>query len=161
MTRKQRRATMIVSGLAVLGVALALVLLALRDTITYFKTPSDVAGKAFPAGQRFRLGGLIANGSVKRGQGLDVEFKVTDTIETVTVSYRGVLPDLFREGQGVVAEGRLNADGRFVADFVLAKHDETYMPPEVAKALKAKGVKLGQGATHPGAAKPGSGPATQ
>ena len=149
MTRKQRRAVLIVSGLGVLGVALGLVLFALSGTITYFKTPSDLAEKPVAAGQRFRLGGLVADGTVKRGQGLDVEFSVTDTIKTVPVLYRGVLPDLFREGQGVVAEGRLDPDGRFRADSVLAKHDETYMPPEVAKALKEKGVKLGEGSRHP------------
>jgi cytochrome c-type biogenesis protein CcmE len=149
MTRKQRRAAMIAGGLAVLGLALALVLVALKDTITYFRTPSDLAAKPVPAGQRFRLGGLVADGSIKRGQGLDVEFTVTDTIATVPVTYRGILPDLFREGQGVVAEGRLGSDGRFTADSVLAKHDETYMPPEVAKSLKEKGVKLGEGARHP------------
>lgn len=149
MTRKQRRATMIGAGIATLALALGLVLFALRETITYFKSPSDVTANAPPAGQRFRLGGLVKDGSVKRGQGLDIEFTVTDTIANVPVLYRGVLPDLFREGQGVVAEGRLEADGRFRADSVLAKHDETYMPPEVAKALKDKGVKLGAGAVHP------------
>lgn len=149
MTRKQRRAVLIATGLAVLGVALGLVLFALSGTITYFKTPSDLAEKPVAAGQRFRLGGLVADGSVKRGQSLDVEFSVTDTIKAVPVVYRGVLPDLFREGQGVVTEGRLEADGRFRADTVLAKHDETYMPPEVAKALREKGVKLGEGARHP------------
>ena len=150
MTRKQRRAAFIVSGLAVLGVAVGLVLFALSGTITYFRTPSDLVEKPIPEGQRFRLGGLVADGSVKRGQSLDVEFKVTDTIKSIPVIYRGVLPDLFREGQGVVAEGRIEADGRFRADTVLAKHDETYMPPEVAKSLKEKGVKLGDGAPrHP------------
>jgi cytochrome c-type biogenesis protein CcmE len=149
MTRKQRRAILIASGLAVLGLAVGLVLIALNDTITYFKTPSDLADKPIAVGQRFRLGGLVADGSVKRGQGLDVEFRVTDTLKAVAVVYRGVLPDLFREGQGVVTEGRLEADGRFRADTVLAKHDETYMPPEVAKALKEKGVKLGEGDRHP------------
>jgi len=96
--------------------------------------------KGLPAGQRFRLGGLVAEGSLKRGQGTEVEFVVTDTRSTVPVIYRGVLPDLFREGQGVVTEGRLEPGGRFRADTVLAKHDETYMPPEVAKALKEQGV---------------------
>ena len=124
-------------------------LFALSGTITYFKTPSDLAEKPVAAGQRFRLGGLVADGSVKRGQGLDVEFAVTDTLKSLPVLYRGVLPDLFREGQGVVAEGRLEADGRFRADTVLAKHDETYMPPEVAKSLKERGVKLGGGDRHP------------
>ncbi|MGE0764909.1 MAG: cytochrome c maturation protein CcmE [Hyphomicrobiaceae bacterium] len=151
MTRKQRRLVFIVSGLAVVGSAVGLMLFALSSTITYFKTPSDLAENPLPAGQRFRLGGLVADGSVKRGESLDVEFRVTDTIKAIPVVYRGVLPDLFREGQGVVAEGRLDEQGRFRADSVLAKHDETYMPPEVAKALKAKGVKLGEGATHPGA----------
>jgi len=149
MTRKQRRAAFIVSGLTLLGVALGLVLFALSGTITYFRTPSDLAEKPIPPGQRFRLGGLVADGSVKRGQSLDVEFHVTDTIKALPVVYRGVLPDLFREGQGVVAEGRLDPDGRFRADTVLAKHDETYMPPEVAKSLKEKGVKLGPDAAHP------------
>jgi cytochrome c-type biogenesis protein CcmE len=149
MTRKQRRAAFIAAGVGVLGLALGLVLFALRESITYFRTPSDVVAKSVAAGQRFRLGGLVAHGSVKRGAGIDVEFRVTDTINSVTVLYRGVLPDLFREGQGVVTEGRLEADGRFRADSVLAKHDETYMPPEVAKALKDKGVKLGKGAAHP------------
>ena len=158
MTRKQRRATFIAAGVGVLGLALGLVLYALSGTITYFKTPSDVAAKPIPAGQRFRLGGLVAEGSVKRGQGTDVEFAVTDTLKSLPVVYRGVLPDLFREGQGVVAEGRLEADGRFRADTVLAKHDETYMPPEVAKALKEKGVKLGAGAVHPGQAGKPAGP---
>lgn len=148
MTRKQRRATLILAAVGVLSIALVMVLFAMRDGIVFFHTPSDVAAKGLPAGQRFRLGGLVAEGSVKRGQGAEVEFAVTDTLKTIPVSYRGVLPDLFREGQGVVAEGKLDASGRFVADSVLAKHDETYMPPEVAKALKDKGVKLGEGARH-------------
>ena len=149
MTRKQRRAAFIAAAVGVLGLALGLVLLALGDSISYFRTPSELAAKPIPAGQRFRLGGLVAEGSVRRGAGPEVEFAVTDTIATIKVSYRGVLPDLFREGQGVVTEGRLGTDGLFTADTVLAKHDETYMPPEVAKALKEKGVKLGQGAVHP------------
>ena len=161
MTRKQRRATMIAGAVAIVALAAGLVLFALRDKITYFKTPSDVATKPVPAGQRFRLGGLVAEGSVRRGQGQDVEFGVTDTLKTLTVVYRGVLPDLFREGQGVVTEGRLDADGRFRADTVLAKHDENYMPPEVAKSLKEKGVKLGAGAQHPGDKVPAKAPAKQ
>ena len=148
MTRKQRRAVMIGTGVGVLAIAAILVMFALRDQIVFFHTPSDVAEKKIPAGQRFRLGGLVAEGSVKRGQGTRVEFGVTDTIKTIKVTYQGVLPDLFREGQGVVTEGKLGADGLFAADSVLAKHDETYMPPEVASALKEKGVKLGQGAQH-------------
>jgi cytochrome c-type biogenesis protein CcmE len=148
MTRKQKRATVIAGAVGVLGVALVMVLFALRDSVVFFHTPSDVTAKAIPAGQRFRLGGLVAEGSVKRGQDVVVEFTVTDTLKTIPVAFRGVLPDLFREGQGVVAEGKLDAGGRFIADTVLAKHDETYMPPEVAKALKEKGVTLGAGATH-------------
>lgn len=150
MTRKQRRGVLIGSGVAVLAVAAILTLFALRDTIVFFQTPSDIVEKKLPAGQRFRLGGLVAEGSVKRGEGTRIEFAVTDTLKTVPVSYQGVLPDLFREGQGVVAEGKLTPAGVFVADSVLAKHDENYMPPEVASALKEKGVKLGEGASHPG-----------
>jgi cytochrome c-type biogenesis protein CcmE len=149
MTRKQRRGVLIGVGVGVLMVAVALVLFALRDSIVFFHTPSDLAEKPIATGQRFRLGGLVAADSVKRGQGTKVEFVVTDTLKTVPVVYEGVLPDLFKEGQGVVAEGKLSEDGTFLADSVLAKHDENYMPPEVAKALEAKGVKLGKGATHP------------
>jgi cytochrome c-type biogenesis protein CcmE len=150
MTRKQRRAILIGTGIGVLSLAAVLMLFALRDRIVFFHTPSDVIEKNLAAGQRFRLGGLVAEGSVRRGEGVHVEFVVTDTIQKVPVSYEGLLPDLFREGQGVVAEGALDNRGRFVADSVLAKHDETYMPPEVAAALKEKGVKLGAGATHEG-----------
>jgi cytochrome c-type biogenesis protein CcmE len=150
MTRKQRRGVLIGVSVSVLILAVGLVLYALRDAIVFFHTPSDIAEKHIAPGQRFRLGGLVAAGSVKRGEGAKVDFAVTDTLKTVSVSYQGVLPDLFREGQGVVAEGKLNEAGLFVADTVLAKHDETYMPPEVAKALEEKGVKLGKGAPHPG-----------
>jgi cytochrome c-type biogenesis protein CcmE len=150
MTRRQRRAILIGTGIGVLSLAAVLMLFALRDRIVFFHTPSDVIEKNLGAGQRFRLGGLVAEGSVRRGEGVHVEFVVTDTIQKVPVSYEGLLPDLFREGQGVVAEGALDNQGRFVADSVLAKHDETYMPPEVAAALKEKGVKLGAGATHEG-----------
>ena len=149
MTRKQRRGVLIGVSVAVLMVAVGLVLFALRDSIVFFHTPSEITELKIPAGQRFRLGGLVADGSAKRGQGATVDFVVTDTLKTVPVTYTGVLPDLFREGQGVVAEGKLTPEGVFIADTVLAKHDETYMPPEVAKALEAKGVKLGKGATHP------------
>jgi cytochrome c-type biogenesis protein CcmE len=149
MTRKQRRGVLIGVGVAVLSVAVGLVLFALRDSIVFFHTPSDLAEKPIAAGQRFRLGGMVAEGSVKRGDGTKVGFVVTDTLKTVPVVYEGVLPDLFKEGQGVVAEGKMSADGTFIADSVLAKHDENYMPPEVAKALEAKGVKLGKTAPHP------------
>ena len=140
MTRKQRRAVLIGTSLGVLALAVALVLTGLRDSIVFFYTPSEVAEKHLGAGQRFRLGGLVESGSLKRGEGTTVSFVVTDKRATLPVTYTGVLPDLFREGQGVVAEGMLNADGAFRADSVLAKHDEKYMPPEVAKKLKEQGV---------------------
>ncbi|MCL4766425.1 MAG: cytochrome c maturation protein CcmE [Hyphomicrobiaceae bacterium] len=140
MTRKQRRAVLILACVGLLGLSSLLVLFALRDSIVFFHTPSDVAEKGIAAGQRFRLGGLVAEGSVRRGEGAAVEFGVTDSLKTIRVTYNGVLPDLFREGQGVVTEGRLDSAGKFLADTVLAKHDETYMPPEVAKALKERGV---------------------
>ena len=148
MTRKQRRAALIGSGVAVLTLAAILMMFAFRQAIVFFHTPSDIAESKIAPGVRFRLGGLVAKGSVKRGAGTHVEFTVTDTLQTIPVTYEGVLPDLFREGQGVVTEGKLTAQGLFEADTVLAKHDETYMPPEVAKALQEKGVKLGAGATH-------------
>jgi cytochrome c-type biogenesis protein CcmE len=140
MTRKQRRAIMIGVGVAILSLAVTLVLVALRDTIVFFHMPSEIAQKGIAAGKRIRLGGLVAVGSLKRGVGSTVEFAVTDQASTIPVRYTGILPDLFREGQGVVAEGALDPSGRFLADTVLAKHDETYMPPEVAKALKEQGV---------------------
>jgi len=149
MTRKQRRGVLISVGVGVLMLAVGLVLFAMRDSIVFFHTPSDLAEKPIAVGQRFRLGGLVAAGSVKRGEGAKVDFVVTDTLKEVPVVYEGVLPDLFREGQGVVAEGTLTAQGTFVADTVLAKHDENYMPPAVAKALQERGVKLGKGVTHP------------
>ncbi len=146
MTRKKQRGLLIGAGLGALGIAAGLILYALSDTITFFYTPSDIAEKGVSAGTRFRLGGLVEDGSVVRGVGKVVSFKVTDTSQTLPVSYEGILPDLFREGQGVIAEGTLRPDGMFVADTVLAKHDENYMPREVADALKAKGVwKEGQG----------------
>jgi len=140
VTRKQRRAVFIVLSVCVLSLAVLLVAVALRDTIVLFLTPGEVAEKAIPAGRRIRLGGLVAEGSLKRGTGMQVEFAITDKVKTIPVSYTGILPDLFREGQGVVAEGKLDGTGHFVADTVLAKHDEKYMPPEVARALKAQGV---------------------
>jgi cytochrome c-type biogenesis protein CcmE len=146
MTRKQRRGVIIGSAVAVLSLAAVLVLFAFKDAIVFFHTPSDIAEKKVSGSQRFRLGGLVANGSVKRGQGTKVAFTVTDTLKTVDVTFDGVLPDLFREGQGVVAEGALSSGGVFQADSVLAKHDENYMPPEVAKSLKERGVTLGPGA---------------
>lgn len=149
MTRKQKRAVLILACVGLLSLASLLVLFALRDSIVFFHTPSDVAEKGIEAGQRFRLGGLVAEGSVRRGEGAAVQFGVTDTVATINVVYEGVLPDLFREGQGVVTEGRLDTSGRFVADTVLAKHDENYMPPEVADALKDKGVWQQMGKEQP------------
>jgi len=131
---------MIGTCLGVLALAVGLVLMALRDSIVFFYTPSEVAEKHLDTGQRFRLGGLVENGSLKRGEGTTVSFVITDKRATLPVTYTGVLPDLFREGQGVVAEGALTSEGVFHADSVLAKHDEKYMPPEVAKKLKEQGV---------------------
>ena len=139
MTRKQRRLVLIGSGMAVLAIAVALMLNALRDSIVFFNSPSDVVEKHVPAGTRIRLGGLVKNGSVVRSNNLSVRFEVTDGKNGILVNYQGVLPDLFREGQGVVAEGALDPSGTFKADLILAKHDETYMPKEVADALKRSG----------------------
>jgi cytochrome c-type biogenesis protein CcmE len=139
MTRKQRRLTMIGGSLAVLAVAAALVLNALRDTIVFFSTPSMVAEKHIAPGQRFRLGGLVESGSLVRGNNLAIRFTVADGAAKLPVAYTGILPDLFREGQGIVAEGALDSSGVFKADNVLAKHDETYMPKDVADALKKQG----------------------
>src|SRR5690349_9409634 len=122
MTRKQRRGVLIGLGVVVLSLAAILMMFAFRQSIVCFHTPSDVAESKSQKETRFRLGGLVSKGSVKRGEGTHVEFAVTDTLNTVPVTYEGVLPDLFREGQGVVTEGQLNADGTFVADTVLAKH---------------------------------------
>ncbi|WOH84283.1 cytochrome c maturation protein CcmE [Bradyrhizobium sp. BEA-2-5] len=138
MTRKQRRLTLIGCALVVLAIA-ALVLNALRDSIVFFSTPTMVAEKHVEPGKRFRLGGLVQPGSLQRGDNLAVTFEVADGNAKLPVAYKGILPDLFREGQGVVAEGALDANGVFKADTVLAKHDETYMPKEVADALKKQG----------------------
>jgi cytochrome c-type biogenesis protein CcmE len=130
--------------LAVLGLAVGLIMFALEDSIVFFYSPSDVAEKNIRPGQRIRLGGLVAEGSIKRGENTTVRFSVTDTAKTIPVTFTGVLPDLFREGQGVVTEGKLRGDGVFVADNVLAKHDENYMPPEVAESLRKQGVWRGE-----------------
>ena len=140
MTRKRRRLYIVVSGMAVLGIAAALVLSAFEENIVFFYSPTDLIAKKPPAGQRFRLGGIVVEDSLKRrADGVTVEFRVTDLANTTAVTYKGILPDLFREGQGVVAEGRLGGDGVFSAEEVLAKHDETYMPKEVAEALNKSG----------------------
>lgn len=139
MTRKQRRLVLIGSSLGVLAVAAALVLSALKDSIVFFNSPSDIVEKHVAPGTRIRLGGLVKPGSLQRGDNLAVRFEVTDGNKAVAVSYQGILPDLFREGQGVVTEGVIEPGGAFKADSVLAKHDERYMPKEVADALKKTG----------------------
>ena len=138
MTPKRRRLWLLVASLGVLGVAATLVLTALNDNLVFFYSPTQVAEKKIAPERHFRLGGLVEPGSLKKA-GQEVRFTVTDTQKTVAVVYRGLLPDLFREGQGVVADGSLGSDGVFIAREVLAKHDENYMPPEVAKALKEAG----------------------
>jgi cytochrome c-type biogenesis protein CcmE len=139
MTRRQRRLVLIGGGLGVLAVAVALMLNAFRDSIVFFNSPSDVTEKHVSPGTRIRLGGMVKDGSIVRGENLNVHFDVIDGKSQISVAYRGVLPDLFREGQGVVAEGTLDGGGIFDADTILAKHDETYMPKEVADALKKSG----------------------
>lgn len=139
MTPRQRRMTLVVGILAGVSIAGALALSAFRQNVTFFFDPTQVAGGQVPAGEHFRLGGMVTEGSVQRAPGsLEVRFVVTDFKHDVPVSYTGVLPDLFREGTGVVAHGRMRGDGTFVADEVLAKHDEKYMPPEVARSLKKR-----------------------
>jgi cytochrome c-type biogenesis protein CcmE len=140
MTRKQRRLTLIGLAGIVLAAAAGLVLYALSDRIVFFNSPTDIVAKAPPPGTRVRLGGLVEAGSVVKSGDGHVAFAVTDGKSTVKVAYQGILPDLFREGQGVVAEGVIANDGKFAADTVLAKHDERYMPKEVADALKKQGV---------------------
>lgn len=138
MTRKRQRLYFVIAGLCVLGVAAALVLTAFEDSLVFFHSPSDLAEKPVAVGRTFRLGGLVEEGSVEKN-GVIVRFRVTDLASSVPVTFEGFLPDLFREGQGVVTEGSLNEDGMFIASNVLAKHDENYMPPEVADALKKSG----------------------
>ncbi len=138
MTPKRRRFWLLLGSLSALGVAAALVLTALNDNLVFFYSPTQVAEKSLGPERRFRLGGLVEEGSVQK-EGQIVRFTITDTNKTLKVVYRGILPDLFREGQGVIAEGSLGSDGVFAAREILAKHDENYMPPEVAKALKESG----------------------
>lgn len=140
MTRKQRRLVLISSALFTLSLAVGLVLLALRDNIVFFYGPSELAQKAPRPGTRLRIGGLVKQGSLAHENGRTVRFAVTDTKQEIEVTYTGLLPDLFREGQGVVAEGAQGEDKLFRADSVLAKHDERYMPRNVADALKKQGV---------------------
>ncbi|MGL4975654.1 MAG: cytochrome c maturation protein CcmE [Bosea sp. (in: a-proteobacteria)] len=153
MTRKQRRMVMIGGAGAVLAVAAGLVLFAMRDSIVFFYGPTEITEKGIQPGTRIRLGGLVEQGSVQRGPGQTVTFAITDTKSAMKVTYTGLLPDLFREGQGVITEGKIETSGLFRAESVLAKHDESYMPREVADALKKQGVwqpETGKGA----AAKP-------
>jgi cytochrome c-type biogenesis protein CcmE len=138
MTRKQRRLVLIGTGFGVLALAAVLVLTALNDSIVFFNSPTDVVEKHIQPGTRIRLGGLVQPGTLDRAD-LKAQFDVTDGTTAIRVSYTGILPDLFREGQGVIAEGALVGPGQFRADTVLAKHDETYMPKEVADALKKQG----------------------
>jgi cytochrome c-type biogenesis protein CcmE len=140
MTRKQRRLTLIGAAGAVLALATGLVLFALSDRIVFFYSPSQLAERQIEPGTRIRLGGLVAEGSVARQPDGAVAFAVTDLVSDVEVTYYGLLPDLFREGQGVVTEGAFDAGGLFRADTVLARHDENYMPREVADALKEQGL---------------------
>jgi cytochrome c-type biogenesis protein CcmE len=137
--KKQRRLAFAIALLLAGGAAAALVVVALRDNVLFFYSPSDLAERPVPPGQSFRIGGLVETGSFTRGQGLEVSFKVTDGKSSVPVRYSGLLPDLFREGQGVVALGARDPDGTFAAREILAKHDENYMPPEVVEALKKAG----------------------
>jgi cytochrome c-type biogenesis protein CcmE len=143
MTRKGKRLTLIAGAMAILGLAAGLMLFALRDNIVFFYTPSELAKKEVASGARLRIGGLVKEGTVVRN-GRDVNFTVTDKTSDLAVSYTGLLPDLFREGQGVVVDGVLQKDGGFRADSVLAKHDERYMPRDVADALKKHGVWQGE-----------------
>ena len=146
MRPKRKRLFFVVAGLAALGIAAALVLAAFEDNLVFFNSPTDVQTKNLPPDRKFRLGGLVEEASVKKSDdGLTTTFRVTDLSNAVPVTYTGILPDLFREGQGVVAEGRLGGDGVFVAESVLAKHDENYMPPEVVEALKKSGEWKGGG----------------
>ena len=139
MTPRRRRLALVLGIVAGVSIAGALALSAFRQNVTFFFDPTQVASGQVPRGERFRLGGMVTQGSLHRAPGsLEVRFVVTDFSHDVPVSYTGVLPDLFREGAGVVAHGRLNTDGTFVADEVLAKHDEKYMPPEVARSLKRR-----------------------
>jgi cytochrome c-type biogenesis protein CcmE len=143
MTRKGKRLTLIGGAMAILGLAAGLMLFALRDNIVFFYTPSELAKKQTASGARLRIGGLVKEGTIVRN-GQDVNFTVTDKTSDLVVSYTGLLPDLFREGQGVVVDGVLQPSGAFRADSVLAKHDERYMPRDVADALKKQGVWQGE-----------------
>ncbi|MBM6581398.1 cytochrome c maturation protein CcmE [Microvirga sp. BT689] len=149
MTRKQRRLTLIAAAGCVLAIALGLVLYAMNDTIVFFNSPADIQAKSVQPGTRIRLGGLVKEGSVQRGADQQITFEVMDAQAAIRVNYKGLLPDLFREGQGVIAEGVLESPTAFRADSVLAKHDENYMPREVADALKKQGHWQGEANAAP------------
>ena len=140
MTRKQKRLSVIAAALVFIGAVAGLTLFALGQKASYFYMPADLTTASVAPGERIRLGGLVEKGTIVRGQGTNVSFSVTDGEKSVEVTYTGILPDLFREEQGVITEGTFASDGKFVADSVLAKHDESYMPREVAESLKEKGV---------------------
>ena len=137
MKRRHKRIVFIVCCLCALGLAAWLVLAAFKNNLVFFFSPTQVAAKEAPQGRTFRIGGLVENGTLKREQdGLTIRFTVTDTANTIPVVYKGILPDLFKEGRGCVAQGKVGSDGVFYADQIMAKHDENYMPPEAAKALE-------------------------
>ncbi len=137
MKPRHKRIALIAGALAALGIAAALILNAFQSNLVFFFTPSQVGAHEAPQGRSFRIGGMVEEGSLKRQpDGVTVRFVVTDTVKSVPVSFKGILPDLFKEGKGVVAQGKLNADGVFAASEVLAKHDENYMPPEAADAME-------------------------
>ena len=136
MKTRHKRIALILGGLVVLGLVVALVLNAFQSNLVFFFSPTQVAAGEAPKGQAFRVGGMVKEGSIQREQdGVTLRFVITDTEKDMTVAYKGILPDLFKEGKGAVAEGKLDANGLFVASTVLAKHDENYMPPEAAKAV--------------------------
>lgn len=151
MKPRQKKLMYILAGIALVGVAVGLVLYGLKDNVSLYFTPTQVVNKEVPVGRTFRIGGLVEEGSIKRAtDGLTVNFNITDTQKTFPVVYKGILPDLFKEGKGVVAQGRIEADGVMHADEVLAKHDENYMPPEAADAMKkAKDAKAAQAPSNP------------
>jgi len=137
MKRRHKRIIFIVCCVAALGLAAWLVLAAFKDNLVFFFSPTQIASKEAPVGRTFRIGGLVQDGSIKRdNDGLTIRFTVTDTANTIPVVYKGILPDLFKEGRGCVAQGKVGSDGVFYADQIMAKHDENYMPPEAAKALE-------------------------
>ena len=137
MTRKQKRLTLIGTAMVFIFAAVGIILVSLNDQIVYFKSPSDLAEEPAEPGIRLRVGGLVQEGSVEYGEGTKVRFTVHDNASVISIAYEGIVPDLFREGQGIIAEGTFDRDGLFEADMLLAKHDENYVPRELADALKA------------------------